>query len=188
MLIGLLAKKRCGKDTVADFLVKDHGFTKLYVADPLKNATRVLFGFTDEQLYGDLKETVDEFWGVTPREVFQYLGTDVFRNSFKTVAPHLENNFWVKSLEHSLKDKLNQRYVVADVRFQNEVDMIHKLGGKVFKIERDVQSNDSHESETTIDDVKFYDDVINNNASLEELYDIVNSVALKHIENFIVKQ
>ena len=108
ILVGLLAKKRYGKDTVADFLVEKYGFIKISLADPLKDATKVLFGFTDDQLYGDKKEIIDEYWGVSPRQVFQYLGTDVFRNDFKRIAPHLNDNFWVKSLEKYLQ-KVDQK-------------------------------------------------------------------------------
>ena len=48
-------------------------------ADPLKNAIGEIFGFSYEQLHGKEKEIVDPFWGVTPRELFQKIGTELFQ-------------------------------------------------------------------------------------------------------------
>jgi len=59
-LIGFLAKKRHGKDTSADYLVKKYNYKKLSFAKPIKDACKILFGFTDEQLYGNLKEVKDK--------------------------------------------------------------------------------------------------------------------------------
>ena len=41
----------------------------------------------------------------------------------------------------------NSNIVIDDVRFQNEVDMIHSLGGIIIKIECDNEIKDNHESE-----------------------------------------
>lgn len=52
MIIGILGVAGAGKDTAADFLVRDHGFTKVALADPLKRLARDVFAFTDDQLWG----------------------------------------------------------------------------------------------------------------------------------------
>lgn len=52
MIIGLLGQANSGKDTVADFLVRDHGFVKVALADPLKRIARDVFDFSDKQLWG----------------------------------------------------------------------------------------------------------------------------------------
>jgi len=41
-LIGLIGRKRAGKDTVADVLVAEYGYTKVAFADPLKRAALAL--------------------------------------------------------------------------------------------------------------------------------------------------
>lgn len=41
-----------GKDTVADFLVKNHGAVKIAQADPMKRLAARLFGFSEETLWG----------------------------------------------------------------------------------------------------------------------------------------
>lgn len=62
MIIGLCGLAGSGKDTVADFLVKDHGFVKIALADPLKRVCKEVFAFTDEQLWGpsDMRNAPDE--------------------------------------------------------------------------------------------------------------------------------
>jgi len=52
MIIGIAGNAGSGKDTVADHLVKNHGFVKVSLADPLKRIVRDVFAFTDEQLWG----------------------------------------------------------------------------------------------------------------------------------------
>jgi hypothetical protein len=52
MILGLSGFAGVGKDTVADILVRDHGFVKVAIADPLKRVARDIFDFTDEQLWG----------------------------------------------------------------------------------------------------------------------------------------
>ena len=188
MIIGLLAKKRHGKDTVADYLVEKYGFKKFSLADTLKDACKILFGFDDEQLYGDKKEEIDPKWKVSPRKMFQYLGTDIFRKQMADVIPDIEDKFWVKSLEikiiNTLKENNNQNIIVADCRFQNEVDMIHNLGGTVIKIVRpSISDDDIHESEKNIDLINNYDIIVQNNKTIIDLHKkIVNIIEKLEIQ------
>lgn len=183
MILGLLARRTYGKDTIADYLVKSYSYKKVSIASPLKEACRVLFNFNDDQLYGNSKETIDPNWGVAPRNIYQYLGTDIFRNDIEKIIPGIGDNFWINNIkiqyEKALKEDNNVNFVIADVRFQNEVDIIHQLGGKVIKIERNLNINnttDTHESEKNIDFISNYNFLIENNGSLDELYSKVNKL------------
>jgi len=63
MIVGLGFRAGSGKDTVANYLIDKYNFKKTSMAESIKEGIgRGVFGFTDEQLYGDLKEIVDEFW------------------------------------------------------------------------------------------------------------------------------
>src|SRR5438045_2338658 len=95
MIIGILGFKRAGKDTVADYIVSNYGFEKMILSQPLKEACKILFNFTDEQLYGNLKEIVDSNWKTSPRKIMQYLGTDILRNDINKIIPNINNNFWI---------------------------------------------------------------------------------------------
>jgi hypothetical protein len=74
--IGLLGQKGSGKDTLADYLVNNKGFVKYSFATPVKNISKILFNLSDEQLYGNLKEIIDDKLGISPRVIFQRLGTE----------------------------------------------------------------------------------------------------------------
>jgi hypothetical protein len=51
-LISLLGNAGCGKDTVAEIVLKATQGTSLAFADPLKELAAILFQFSKEQLYG----------------------------------------------------------------------------------------------------------------------------------------
>ena len=96
MLIALTAPKQSGKDTFADYLVEKYGYTKIAFAKPLKDLLKLLFLFTDEQLYGHLKEVSDERWfGCTPRKAMQYVGTELIRKQLDIIMPGMGENYFV---------------------------------------------------------------------------------------------
>lgn len=51
MIIGLAGKLESGKDTIADYLVKEYGYTKMAFADNLKHMCMKVFDLTCEQCY-----------------------------------------------------------------------------------------------------------------------------------------
>lgn len=150
-VLGLSGKKRAGKSTVATYLVEKHDFEELSWADPLKlNIGMDLMGFNNDQLYGDQKEVVDEFWGDTPRAFLQKIGTDLFRN--------MDEDFWVKVGFRTLKEMEAsgvKKVVVSDCRFPNEFKAIKDLGGFTLRVAReDYHTPDFHASETALDGVE----------------------------------
>ena len=167
-MIGILGRKGVGKDLIADYLVSNYHYDKRSFARPLKRASQVLFGFTDEQVDGSEKEVVDPHWGITPRAVFQWLGTEVFRKQIQTLVPEVKDNFWV---ELAMKDiTTKDKVVISDVRFANEVEAIRRKGGKIIKVMRPGGSLDQHISEAGIDQIKDYDYGLINNGTIKELY------------------
>lgn len=174
MIIGFLAKKRCGKDTACDYIVKKYNYTKLSFAHPLKKCVKELFGFTNSQLNSQQKEIEDLYWGIKPRKVLQFLGTDVVRDLFpKKLLKDIGNDFWIKRTDLWYKqnyEKHKDKIVFSDVRFQNEVDYIHSINGIIVKINRENFSDDNHKSELEIDNIKNYDILIDNNTTKEEFY------------------
>jgi hypothetical protein len=126
-LIAFTGKIGSGKTTAAECVDCTHHFT---FAAPLKEASRELFGFTSEQLYDkDEKEQIDNYWGVSPREVLQWLGTDCLREKF--------HGFFVKRMGQrfiGLED--DSVVVISDVRFDDEARFVRDNGGIVVQITR----------------------------------------------------
>lgn len=160
-VIGITGRKFSGKDLSGSIISRLYGHKMRAFANPLKEACRVLFGFDDDQLYGDKKEVVDEFWKITPRTVLQKVGTDLFRDNF-------DKDFWIKCMERKLQK--GKPCVICDIRFDNECSKIKEYGGIVIRINRKVKENEysNHESEKNIDTL-VVDYEIDNNESFEIL-------------------
>ena len=92
----------------------------------------MLEGNTDESRAW--REEVDPWWSerlgkfITPRWVLQQWGTEVCRKSF-------HDDIWILSLERKLANS-DSNVVIADCRFPNEVAMIKRLGGEVWRVKR----------------------------------------------------
>lgn len=174
VLLAMCARKRNGKDTFADILVEKHGFHKLSFAYALKESSKILFGFTDEDLEED-KEKIHPFWKTTPRKVLQYVGTELFRERIKEVIPWVGDNFWVEKLKQSylkLQEKhgKNVNVIITDCRFLNEGTAVHKMDGYIIGVVRpSIKSKDAHASEKEIDLIK-KDYLVINDGTINELH------------------
>ena len=207
MLIVVLGKKGSGKDTFSDYIIEKHGFIKYSFADPLKKGLQHFFNLSDEQLYDPkLKEIIDPRWGVSPRQLFQVIGTDFFQYSLKQFLPKININnesddtrtHWVilfkQWYEKLLKEneteneKENQKIntpinvIIADGRFLHEIEEIRKMGGKIIKVVRPTLDNnkDNHKSEMEMDEIpnEYIDNIIYNQGTLGEFYDMIDKLLI----------
>ncbi|MGZ4996685.1 MAG: deoxynucleotide monophosphate kinase family protein [Methylobacter sp.] len=79
-IIGLAARARSGKDTVASLLLQHKNVVAYALADPVKIGCQVLFGLTDQETWDDnIKENNIPLWDRSPRQLFQLIGTDWMR-------------------------------------------------------------------------------------------------------------
>lgn len=139
MIVGICGLIGSGKGTVADILV-EQGFAKVSFADKLKDGVATIFGWDRKMLEGDTdesrewREQADLFWTqetgrpITPRIVLQEFGTECMREGF-------HNGVWVSLLKKYILDTPGN-YVVPDVRFRNEQNMIRELGGEIWQVKR----------------------------------------------------
>lgn len=154
MLIGFSGKKGSGKSFFADYLVNNKLFIKLSFASPLKEITKILFNLSDEDVKDPIKkELINPKFNASPRELMQWLGTDIMREEFNKKFNY-SGSIWIDSVKDKVKILLdnNKDVVIDDVRFQNEVDMIHSLGGIVINLRNDLDntlnnSTSTHSSE-----------------------------------------
>lgn len=186
MIIGICGLIGCGKGTVGDILVENYGFTKLSFADKLKDGVATVFNWDRDMLEGDTvesrewRETQDKFWTretgrtITPRLVLQEFGTDCMRHGF-------DNGIWVSLVKQELVKYPNKNFVIPDVRFPNEANMIKSIHGEVWRVKRGqdpvwmrmyedigVEPKDVHESEWRWAKVDF-NNVIYNDLGIDEL-------------------
>lgn len=164
---------RTGKDTAAMYLHKEHGFNKLAFADPLKKAVSIIYRLNHEQLHGELKDKIDPFWNESPRQILQKVGTDGLRNGHR-------QDVWTKAAERTIMNRPHENWVISDVRFPDEAEMVHRLGGKVimltgsFNSRKTIESaSAAHESENIMSSYNGWDAIIDNNSTLEYLFEQV---------------
>ena len=209
MIIGVCGFIGSGKDTVADYLTNFHGFRRESFANSLKDAVAHVFGWDRTMLEGRTKqarewrEQKDDWWSnrlgvlITPRWVLQFWGTEVCRKAF-------HDDIWIASLENKLRNSTDD-IVISDCRFPNEIKSIKDAGGIVVRVVRgpepdwydaaiDANSGDRHmgwalgrkkledlkihASETAWVGTKF-DVILDNNASIDDLYLQVKSLVLE---------
>jgi hypothetical protein len=149
------------------------------------------------------REQVDPWWAerlsiphLTPRWILQNWGPEVCRKNF-------HNDIWIASLENKLRASTDD-IVISDCRFPNEIAAIKKAGGRVVRVVRGPEpewygaavsqnrgpnGNSSwalsgrkleqmgiHASETAWVGTRF-DVVLDNNGTLEDLYQQVKRLA-----------
>jgi hypothetical protein len=190
MIIGICGLIGSGKGTVADALVNDYKFTKLSFADKLKDGVAEVFGWDRQMLEGDTedsrawREEKDAFWSaetgkhITPRLVLQLFGTDCMRNGF-------DDSIWVSLVKKQIALQPNTNFVIPDVRFPNEANMIKSIHGEIWRVRRGadpvwfrmyqdigVEPKDVHASEWSWANVNF-NTVIDNHGTKDQLKNLV---------------
>lgn len=181
VLIGLVGYAQHGKSTVADFL-KNMGFIEYAFADPLKKVVMNMFGFTVEQCYdGKLKEEVDNFWGITPRQALIAIGELNADPQIPNLNLGSGGRLWIRKFEHEFEKNewKNTNVVVSDIRHENEALAVKKLGGLIVRVHNPhVKMDDEFRksaSEQRIKNIR-YDAVIFNDSTKEELHNDVASI------------
>ena len=111
------------------------------------------------------------------REVLQYVGTDLFRK--------MSDNIWVDGCLSQISNDSPDIALISDVRFENEVVAIQEVGGYVVGMTRHIDSDDIHDSETSVEKCLGLCDAVIDNARLtipEQNEQIYNTT--KHLDIF----
>ena len=151
-VIGINGIAGAGKDTVAQMvalsLSTNHKMNVQHFAfaHNLKHAASIIFNVPIEHFHDrDLKEVVIPYWGMSPRQMAQKLGTEACRRGIR-------DDIWIKSLESLISKSDADIVFITDVRFDNEAEFASKYG-IVINIERDTQErikDSDHASEAGI--------------------------------------
>lgn len=164
MIVGISGKMRSGKDTVADYIVKNYGFEHLKFSTGIK------------EVYDKLNYLDDG--GVKPRKALQDIGQGLRKAIGEDVWIH-------RTLQDYDPNKLT---VISDVRQDNEFKAIRELGGIIILVttsprvqkERLLGLGESgseyieHETEQITESLA--DVQIVNDSTLEDLYQKIDNV------------
>ena len=176
-IVAITGKARSGKDTFADILIENHGFTKVGFADKLKEAAFALDplipnsegDFPTHIRLSSLVSSIgwenakDEYPEV--RAILQRLGTEA---GWQIHGERL----WVDAAAKTI-DTLpeGKPVVIPDLRFPAERDWAKEVGATVVLIKREnveqvLGPNAAHASEKG---VGLVDQIIDNNDGLDDL-------------------
>lgn len=190
-IIGVGGWMTAGKDALADLLVKNHGYGKTFMSEPLLEAVlalhpdggpwvrldrsvsapplRAVTWSKDEFVrFGELVEKV----GYTAtkehadaRAYLQGLGTEVGRKM-------LGENVWTDIAARKIRDLHDngEPVVITGIRYRNELDMLWEQGGTAVWITRPGLEGPAtaHTSETSLTEEDF-DLTVNNFGTLRDL-------------------
>lgn len=169
MLIALTGLKRSGKDTVANYLIKNYNFKKFAFSEPIKDICKICFNFTEEQLHEKNKDIIDPIYGVTPRTCMKLIGNDFFKLFLPKRIPKINDNIWINILDKKITQCDGKNIVISDVRFINEYVYVKYKKAIVIKIIKTSIDEKIDECERDIDEM-IPDFIINNYGTIDELY------------------
>lgn len=186
-IIGLIGKKRSGKDTFAQALP---GYTRVAFADPLREALLAEDPFVP--IRGTLQRLLPMEPGVQAStwvrvsKLVQAVGWEVAKDKVPEVRRLLQTygrairaidpDFWLRAGIAKI-EAIEGDVIVTDVRFPNEAQAITELDGTLVRIVRPgVQDDDTDESEVALDDYPA-DVLVRNASTLEELQEKARTVA-----------
>lgn len=179
-VIGLTGLKQRGKSSVADILVREHGFQQFAFADGVRalavaidphivTQTGRMARYTEllrDKGYEAAKHEPDV------RRLLQRIGTEAGRQVFG-------EGVWVNALAALVQQLPDAaKVVISDVRFPNEAEFVALLGGELWRVQRTLdQAEDLHESERHIAGLPA-DKELRNHGTLDQLAELVD-VALQ---------
>lgn len=133
-----------GKDTVGNYLIQEHGFTRMSFSAAIKDCVALIFGWDRDMLDGLTpesriwRETPDPWWtdrldlgvSVTPRWALINFATETMRN-------HFHQDIWPLSLERKIKN-WDGDVVLTDTRHFNELALVRSMGGTLIGVYRKI--------------------------------------------------
>jgi hypothetical protein len=196
-ILALAGKAGVGKDTMADILVKKHGFTRVSLADPLRELCSKVFRM-DYNLFLDhdkkdkeidtvtldyhhidkIRDIVQNEWGYTidyeTRENMEEYYDEEFetpRDILRCIGTKLLRNCISRDiwieLAMSKIQKIGPKVVITDCRFQNERDAFAKCGALLVLIKRN-DDGSKENHEHDLGEEYDYDVVFTNDSTISE--------------------
>jgi len=161
MIIAISGKAQSGKDTIGACLVSQHGFIRVASADALKRIAMRTFNW-------------DGAKDARGRKFLQDLATAV-----RGYNPDFWIGITLQEIERMRRPMVTGKaedFVITDVRYKNEADLLKKEGAVLIRIEREGIELFDHESETQLDDYEDFDYMISNSSSIADLEERVTII------------
>lgn len=194
MNIALVGPRKSGKSTAAEALIR-HGYTRLSLADPVKDAAVDMVNafargnaISTPNGCGDFDRSDIEADKATFRPLLEWIGSTLGRDYANT--PDRWINVFRKRIEGRVGPDRLTPIVCDDVRFPNEAEALREMGFLIVKILRptaewyeslieDGESPDAHmPSELHMSEIQ-PDYTLHNRGTVDELHRLVLLLARK---------
>jgi hypothetical protein len=191
-ILGISGRKQSGKDSSADFLIRNRKeffpisfkVEKIALADKLKEFCIDILGLTYEQCYGtnEQKNSLTKLrWEDLPH--YNSIYFDMFVNEASTtwtrpsgfmtaravlqqvgseIFRKMYSKVWVDACLREITKRKLDLALITDVRFPDEVEGIKGVAGKVIRLTRTLFPDDKHISENALNDYTDFDFVVDN--------------------------
>lgn len=167
MIIGLTGLYQAGKDTVAEILIRKYGFVRFAFADELKSMASKYYD-----------------WDGTKTQEQRMKLIELGRK-----AREMDPLYWVKIVDTKMNllhfSKGTEKYVITDIRFNNESNWLKNNNGKLWIVERSIErdpkimATDS-EQFAQKEAYGFADLVVKNEGSMEDLEKVVDIAMMSY--------
>jgi hypothetical protein len=169
--IALVGKMGSGKTTATDYIKTRYNCKELAFATPIREFAKYIYGDT---------------WHTEGRRLMQALGN---------LSREIDPDILIRPVKRTVMSWPDINFIVSDVRFENEVNALHWLGFKVFRLEVSdsirfarLKARDgrlpslevlNHPTETSLDHIVL--PVINANPGAPEFYREIDKALEAHV-------
>jgi len=177
-IVGIGHKARRGKDTAAEALVRELGFTRVALADSLKElaleANPIVLtepAYQNVQLGHNSLKTLVERYGWEHVKDHYPLARQFLQRLGQAGRKVFGEGFWFDVWQRCTFPGDERNIVAPDLRFLNEAEGLKELGAILIRIDRVIPGGtpDSDISEHDLDDFDDWDAVIVNDGSVMDL-------------------
>lgn len=177
-VIALMGAKQSGKDTLADYLVRVHGYKRLAFADVLKDAlvalNPIVVANDAEIRLADLVARIG-----MDRAKEDYPEVRRLLQEFGVAMRAVDPDIWINGVRRQVDDTFDP-VIITDVRFPNEYEWAKSRDALLTRIVRPgLKPNDPHPSEAMAWDFKGYPDRfrVANGGTLRDLFNFADHLA-----------
>lgn len=190
-VIGLLGRAGAGKDTIADYLEIEYGYNRVAFADSIKCVLEdVSVAVGGDLGYPYMRGTPE--WRLAWDRLKRKSGCEYVRSMLQglgqSMREHSGPHVWTNAvMDKILASKSDEKWVVTDVRYPNECDMIEDIGwawdvrAELWHVSRASGSHMDHVSECNIEDLSWAHGarVLSNDGNLDDLHASVDEFMLE---------
>ncbi|WP_435613285.1 hypothetical protein [Streptomyces sp. bgisy159] len=173
MNVGIIGRARSGKDTAGRYFVDGHGYRRVALADPLKEAALRLDPIVDLAEHGDYSVDLSTVVADLGWEGAKDAHPEVRRilQEFGAAIRALDEDFWLRAALKKTQEinDYGVPVVITDVRYHNEAASLVRAGFHLIHIDRPGVPQLDHESERSLgpEDARY---LVRNDEDLPELY------------------